>query len=179
MKKVILRYGAYAGLFEFIFFVLVWIFLSLTTVNIDVQGTIGFVVVVLPLFFVYFGIRYYRDRLNNGYVSFLTALKIGLLIVTIPAVSYAIIETTYVLYIDPKFYENISVPEIAEYRKNLPPAEFAAKLKEIKEQLALEKNPLYNFSMMILIIVALGSIVTLISSAILARTAKSKATVNQ
>ncbi|HEY2583937.1 MAG TPA: DUF4199 domain-containing protein [Mucilaginibacter sp.] len=172
MKKVILRYGAYAALFEFIFFVLVWLFLGLTKVSHDAQGTIGFVVITLPLFFVYFGIRYYRDRVNNGSVTFLTALKIGMLIVTIPAVAYAFIETVYVLYIDPKFYENIGSYQIEEYRKTLPPAAFAAKVKEIKEQLVIDNKPLFNFSMMILIIGALGSIVTLLSSALLARKAK-------
>jgi hypothetical protein len=169
MKKTILRYGVYAALAEFLTFVLCWVVIYFFKPGPDVQGNIGYVAIISPLIFVYFGIRYYRDVFNNGSISFLKAIKIGLLIVLLPAVGYALIETTYVLIIDPGFYENIYSYEIAEYRKTLPPAEFAIKLKEIKQQLVLDKNPLFNFAMMVLIIGAFGIIVTLISALILQR----------
>jgi len=169
MKKTILRYGAYAALAEFLTFVLTWLVIYLFNPGPDVQGNIGYVAIISPLIFIYFGIRYYRDVFNNGSISFLKALKIGLLIVILPAFGYAIVETVYVLVIDPKFYENIYSYEIAQYQKTLSPADFAIKLKEIKQQLALDKNPLFNFSMMVLIIGAFGTIVTLISALILQR----------
>ena len=169
MKKTILRYGAYAALAELLTFVLCWVVIYFFKPGPDVQGNIGYVAIISPLIFVYFGIRYYRDVFNNGSISFLKAIKIGLLIVILPAVGYAIIETVYVLVIDPKFYDNIYSYQIEHYRKTLPPADFAIKLKEIKQQLVLDKNPLFNFSMMVLIIGALGIIVTLISALILKR----------
>ena len=177
MKKTILKYGGYSALFEFIFFVLVWLFLGLVKVSHDLQGTIGFFVILCPLVFVYFGIRYYRDQCNNGHISFLHSLGIGMLIVTVPALSYALIETVYVLYIDPKFYENIANFQIAAYRKSLPPVQFAIKLKEIKEQLVIDNQPVYNFTAMVLIIAALGAIVTVVSSLLLMRR-KPKAALN-
>ena len=177
MKKTILRYGAYAALAELLTFVLCWVVIYFFKPGPDVQGNIGYVAIISPLIFVYFGIRYYRDVFNNGSISFLKAIKIGLLIVILPAVGYAIIETVYVLVIDPKFYENIYSYQIEHYRKTLPPAEFAIKLKEIKQQLVMDKNPLFNFSMMVLIIGALGTIVTLISALILQRKANKTVTV--
>jgi len=48
--------------------------------------------------------------------------------------------------------------------KTLPPAEFAVKLKAVKQELVLDKNPVYNFVMMVLTIGALGIIITVISS---------------
>jgi hypothetical protein len=172
MRKTILRYGSYAGLFEFIAFVLTWLVIYLLNAGHEFQGYIGYVSIISPLIFIYFGIRYYRDRVNNGSVTFLKALKIGLLIVIIPAVSFAIVETVYVLYIDPKFYENVAAYDISEYRKSLPPAEFAIKLKEIKQEITLNNNPLNNFTAMILYVGALGAIITLISSLLLMRKVK-------
>jgi hypothetical protein len=169
MKKVVLRYGAYAGVAEFVFFVLTWLVIDITRVEHKLQGAIGYVAIICPMIFVYFGIRYYRDRVNDGNLTFMQALKVGLLIVIIPTISFAIIETVYVLYIEPKFYENISLYDIEQYRKTLSAAAFAVKLKEIKQQVALYNNPLYNFAGMILTIGALGTIVTVASALLLYR----------
>jgi len=169
MKKVVLRFGAWSALFEFICFVLIWLVIDITHIDHDTQGTIGWINLLCPLIFVYFGIRYYRDRVNGGYISFLKALKVGLLIVIIPAVSFAIIESVYVLVINPKFYETIANYDIEQYRKVLSPAQFAAKVKEIKQEVTLNNNPFYNFFGMVLMIGALGSIVTLVSALLLFR----------
>ncbi len=102
----------------------------------------------------------------------------GLLIVLIPAVSFAIIETVYVSYINPGFYQNIAAFDIEQYRKTLSPVQFAEKLNEIKQQVAMNNNPVYNFFGMIIYISALGVIVTLFSSVLLMRRVK-KETINQ
>ena len=167
MKKIVIRYGAYAGLFELICFILTWLIIDITHVGHKVQGVIGWFTILCPMVFVYFGIRYYRDQFNSGYISFFQALKLGALIIIIPTISFAIIETVYVLYIDPKFYDNISAFDIAEYRKTLPPAEFAIKVKEIKQNLVMYKNPLYNFMGMILTIGLLGIVSAIVSALLL------------
>jgi hypothetical protein len=172
MKKIVLRYGTYSAFAEFACFVLTWLIIDISHVSHKVQGAIGYVTIIVPLLFVYFGIRYYRDSVNNGHISFLQALKVGLLIVILPTISFAIIETVYVLYIDPKFYENISQYDIEQYRKVMPPAQFAIKAKEIKLQVESYKNPLYNFAGMIATIGALGTIVTIICSVLLFRREK-------
>src|SRR5476651_104721 len=119
MKKSILRYGGYAALAELIFFVLTWVFIKVTGVGHKVQGYIGWVDLICPLVFVYLGIRYYRDRINNGSVSFMQALKLGMLIVLMAAFAYALVETVYVLYIEPDFYANVAKYDIEQYRKTL------------------------------------------------------------
>jgi len=172
MKKIVLRYGAYAALFELIIFILIWLVIWLLNPSHTIQAYVGWVNLLCPLLFIYFGIRYYRDRVNDGYITFIQGLKIGLLIVILPTVSFALIETVYVLYIDPKFYENVAIYDIEQYRKVLPPAEFAVKLKEIKQQIEAEKNPFYNFAGMILTVGSLGIIVTVISAVLLKKKAK-------
>jgi len=169
MKKAVWRYGLYAGVAELVLFVLLWLLIYVTHISHEVQGTVSWVNLLCPLIFVYFGIRYYRDRVNNGYISFLKAVKLGLLIVIIPAVSFAVIESVYVLVIDPNFYQNISLYDIEQYRKTLPPAQFALKVKEIKDQVALDNNPVFNFVLMVLTIGALGTLATLASALLLFR----------
>jgi len=175
MKKIVLRYGAYAAVFELITFVLTWLLIDITHIDHEVQGYIGYITILSPLVFVYLGIRYFRDRVNNGNISFLKALQVGLLIVIIPTVAFAIIETVYVLYIDPHFYENIAKYEIEQYRKVLPPTAFAAKVKQINAEVAMNNNPVYNFIGMILTVGAMGTIVVLISSVLLKRKPKHQA----
>ena len=172
MKKVIVRYGLYSGIAEFLFFVATWVFIYITNVGHEVQGYIGYISIICPLIFIYFGIRYYRDKVNGGTITFLKALKVGLLMVIIPALMFAITETVYVEYIDPKFYETVTAYDIEQYRKTLSAADLAAKLSEIKQQLALDKNPFFNFSIMVMSIAALGTIITLISSVLLMRKVK-------
>jgi hypothetical protein len=167
MKKAVLRYGYYAALAELIFFVFTWLLIWLFKLSHSVQGYIGWADLICPLVFIYFGIRYYRDQLNDGEVSFLKALQIGLLITLIAACAYAIIETVYVLYIDPDFYANIAKYDLEQYKKTLSAAAYAAKAKAMKAQLAISNNPFYNFMTMIMIIASLGTIVTVISSALL------------
>ena len=172
MKKTVLRYGAYAAVWEFIIFVLIWVIVWLFNPSHQIQGYVGWANLLCPLLFIYFGIRYYRDQVNGGHISFGKAIKLGLLIVILPAVAFALVETTYVLYINPGFYENVSKYDIEEYRKALSPDKFAIKLKEINQQLEMEKSPVYNFVTMFFMVGALGIIVAVISSLMLMTKAK-------
>jgi len=164
MKKTVWRYGLYAGLGEFVTFVLVWLLIYITHISQKTQGNIGYVAILCPMVFVYFGIRYYRDVVNGGRISFLQALKIGMLIITIPAISYSIIETVYVIYIDPHFYENIARYDLNEYRKIMSATQYAAKVKEANTQTQMLKNPGINFTLMIATMAAWGTISAVISA---------------
>jgi hypothetical protein len=172
MKKVILRYGTYGALAELIFFVLTWVIIYITGMGHKAQGYIGWIDLICPLAFVYLGTRYYRDKVNNGSITFMQALKVGILIVLIPALAYGLIETVYVTWIDPHFYENIAKYDLEQYRKTLSPSQFDAKMKAMHQQMLMNKNPLFNFCMMVISIVALGTIVTVISSLLLKKQAK-------
>ena len=177
MKKTVLRYGLYAGIGEFVTFVLVWLIIDITHISHRVQGNIGYVAILSPMVFVYFGVRYYRDIINGGSISFLKALKIAMLIITIPALSYSIIETVYVIYIDPHFYENIARYDLSEYRKIMNPVQYAAKVKEANAQVQMLKNPWMNFMGMIATMATLGTISAVISALVaFRRTAKTGAT---
>ena len=169
MKKSILRFGTYSALAELLSFVACWFILSVSHLSIAAQGNLGWAAILCPLIFIYFGVRYYRDHVSDGAITFLGALKVGLLIAIMPSLFYALIETIFVTLIDPNFYNNIYLRELEEYRKTLSPAEYIAKMAEMKKELAMDNNPLYNFSFITLFIAACGAIVSLICALLLRR----------
>jgi len=171
MKKAVLRFGTYSALAELLSFAACWLILSVSHLSIAAQGNLGWAAILCPLVFIYFGVRYYRDQFSDGTISFLTALKIGLLITIVPSLFYALIETIFVTLIDPKFYYNIYLRELDEFRKTYNAAEYAAKINELKQQLAMDNNPLYNFGAITLFIAACGVIVSLICALVLSRKA--------
>src|ERR1700722_12246237 len=152
MKKAVLRFGTYSALAELLSFVACWLILSVSHFSIAAQGNLGWVAILCPLIFIYFGVRYYRDFVCEGAITFLGALKIGLLITIMPSLFYALIETIYVTLIDPHFYYNIYLKELDVYRTTLSAAKYAAKVKALKSELAMDNNPLFNFSTITLFI---------------------------
>lgn len=172
MKKIVLRYGTYAGLAELLIFVLIYVVIALFKPSHQVQGYIGWVNLLCPLLFVYFGMRYYRDVANNGALTFLEALKIGLLIVIIPAIAFGVVETVFVTWIEPDFYKTIAQHDLEAYRKALSPAEFAIKAKQIEANLKANQNPVTNFIFTSVMIAALGIFATLISAVLLFKKGK-------
>jgi hypothetical protein len=167
MKKAILRFGTYSALAELLSFVACWLILSVSHMSIDAQGNLGWAAILCPLVFIYFGVRYYRDRIGDGSITFLGALKIGLLITIMPSLFYALIETIFVTLIDPHFYSNIYLKELDEYRKTMSAAEFTAKMNEMKQEMVRNNNPLYNFSAITLFIASCRVIVSLICAVLL------------
>jgi hypothetical protein len=137
--------------------------------GIGAQGNLGWAAILCPLVFIYFGVRYYRDRYNNREISFLVALKVGLLITIMPSLFYALIETIYVAWIDPDFYKNIFARELQVLKTTLPPAEYSHRASAMKQELIRDNNPVYNFSTIALFIAACGAIISLLSSLLLMR----------
>lgn len=103
MKSTILRFGLYGFFFALIVYLIALTFgeeLSSST-----RVIIGYVTMTLSLSFILFGIKHYRDNVNNGKVSFGKALIIGLLISLITSFGISIADYLYTTVINPDFYE--------------------------------------------------------------------------
>ena len=168
MKKTIIRYGSYsaitiAGLFA--------VALSAGK-NLDygTQEVIGYASMVVSLSFVYFGIKHYREKENNGVISFGKALVIGILISLCAALAFGIVDIIY-NYLNPDFLTEYYNRTVEDMRAELPAAEFQEKLKEMEEQKELFSSPLMSFFIMSMTVFVIGFIMTLISALILHRKA--------
>lgn len=169
MKATFKRFGIYAALFELAFFAISWTLVKITNADFDTQELIGYAGILLCLSFVYFGIRHYRDNVNGGIITFTEGLKLGLLIVLVPAVCFALTDTLEIILLDPHFYEKYATHMIDELRKSTPAAQLPAKLKEMKAQMDFYSKPYINFIIMFLTVAAVGILVTLVSAFILKR----------
>ena len=127
MKKVILRTGIYISLALVAFFLIT---LGIgKKLSFELQEVIGYVGIILCLIFVYFGIRQYRDKVNGGTLSFGQGIKVGLLIVLLPALLFGIFDVAYSTYINPEFYDEYCSAQLAKLQQSLPAAEYEVKAK--------------------------------------------------
>ncbi|KAA1247740.1 DUF4199 domain-containing protein [Aquimarina sp. RZ0] len=167
MKNTVLRYGIYSAITISILFLLGWLIgknLSYAT-----QEIIGYTTMIVSLMFVFFGIKQYRDKENNGAVSFGKALIIGMLISLFASLAFGLIDVIYIKYINPNFATEYYTHIVEEMENSLPEAEFKAKLAEIEAQKELFSSPVMNFLLMSATVFIIGFIISLISGLILQR----------
>ena len=100
MKKIVLRYGTYGFAVAFVLF-LSGLYLDFTT-----NVLIGYATILASLIFVYFGIKHFRDAVNNGSITLKKALVIGLLISLFSAVGIATADYIYTAYVNPDFFSD-------------------------------------------------------------------------
>ena len=170
MKKTAFRFGMYGVYTMIIFFLVEWFIFGDDTKDYSVREIVGWVGIVLSTIFVYFGIKYYRDRQNNGMLSFGEGLKLGVLLTLLPALAFGIINVLYIL-LDPGFLDSYYNSQVEQLKNTVPPAELDSKLKAVQEEKEMFANPLVQFIVMFLSVFVVGLIITVISALILKRKA--------
>ncbi|MFK7812693.1 MAG: DUF4199 domain-containing protein [Maribacter sp.] len=166
MKKTVLRYGLYGAITISILFIIGWILGK--KLDYSSQEIIGYASMIVSLGFVYIGIKHFRDKENNGLVSFRKALTIGVLISLITALVFGVIDIIY-LELNPDFTTEYYAHAVKDMRAKLPADEFEMKLAELESQKQLFSNPLFSFLLMALTVFIIGFIISLISALILQR----------
>ncbi|OBX26363.1 uncharacterized protein DUF4199 [Gelidibacter algens] len=105
MKSTVLKYGIYGLLTGVVIFTL-HLILGVDKLESSTNEILGYVSIFLSLSFVYFGIKHYRDRVNNGIISIGKALAIGVLISILVGVGVAVADFVYTKFINPSFFDN-------------------------------------------------------------------------
>ncbi len=103
MKTTVIKFGIYGLLTAALLFLAALVLgkeLSFST-----QEVIGYISMVVSLSFVFFGIKSYRDKVNNGNVSFGKAFTIGILISLFAGLGFGIVDYIYTTVINPDFME--------------------------------------------------------------------------
>jgi len=149
MKPTITKYGLLALISAAVLFLAALVLgkeLSFST-----QEVIGYVSIFISLSFVFFGIKHFRDKENEGRVTFGKAFTIGVLISIFAALGFASIDYLYTTVINQDF--------VAEYM-----ATMKANGEEMKDY-SSSSLALFMFA----IVLVIGIIVTLLSAFILQR----------
>ncbi len=103
MKTTVIKFGIYGLLAAALLFLAALVLgkeLSFST-----QEVIGYISMVVSLSFVFFGIKSYRDKVNNGSVTFGKAFTIGILISLFAGLGFGIVDYIYTTVINPDFME--------------------------------------------------------------------------
>ena len=92
MQKNIIIYGLIAGIIVSILMLSTVNYISHCKGNVDYDTSmlIGYASMLIAFSLVYVGIRNYRDKYNEGVISFGKAFKIGIMIVLIASTIYII-----------------------------------------------------------------------------------------
>ena len=167
MKNTIKKYGIYA------FLVGGFIFIGGHFFNWNIDFSLlevfGYASILASLSFVFFAIKHFRDKINNGLVTFYKALLIGLAISSISGLVIGILDIIYVTVINPDFV-NEYVQYVLDGMKNtLSTEEFETQKAILEEQMKLYENPMFAGLIMFATVFAIGIIISLISSLILQR----------
>jgi hypothetical protein len=142
--------------------------------NVDYNTSmlIGYASMLIAFSLVYVGIRNYRDKYNQGVISFGKAFKTGLLIVLIASTIYVAAWLIDFFFFIPDFMDKYTASTLADLKAGgASQAEIDRQAKEMANSVRMFKNPFFNAMMTYAEILPVGLIVTLISSLILKRKA--------
>jgi hypothetical protein len=121
------------------------------------------------LSFIFFGIKHYRDKENNGFVSFGRALLIGVLISTLVGLGIAIADYIYTTVINPDFAVDFLEKSTKAMETTYSGAELEAKKAELTQQMKEYGGSGFMAFMMFATVVIMGFVISLISALILQR----------
>ena len=167
MKNTVLRYGIYGAITISVLFLIA--LYAGKNLSFTAQEVIGYSTMVISLIFVFFGIKHYRDKENNGVVSFGKALAIGVLISLFAAIAFGLLDVIYIKFINPDFTAEYYTTITEQMKSSLTEAEFEIKIAELEAQKELFSSPLMNFLLMSFTVLIIGFIISLISGLILQR----------
>lgn len=167
MKRNVIVFGLIAGAI-----VSAWMFGSIAwcypSGNFEGNMWLGYASMLLAFSLVFVGVKNYRDKYNNGVISFGNAFKLGLLITLVASTVYVVVWLVDYYVFIPDFMDKYAAHEI---RKAQTSGGSAAEIKDKVDMMLNMKekyrNPLFVVLFTYFEILPVGLLVTLISALIL------------
>ncbi len=167
MKNTVLKFGSYGLILGAVIFGLA---LTLGSgLSTATQEIIGYGSMVASLSFVFFGIKHYRDKVNNGKVSFGKALLLGLLISAFVGLGVGLMDYLYTTVINPDFADEYLKTTLEAYESMYSGEELAAKKTELTKQMKDYGGSGFMAALMFFTVLLIGLIISIISALILQR----------
>ena len=170
MKQTVFRFGIYATI-AIVVLSAIHFFVILPVASYEFAEIAGYLTMLLSMVFVFIGIRHYRDRVNQGSLSFGQGMKTGTLITLVPSVFFGMFDVLYTEVLNPTWKADYLAESIERARKTLPESEFATAKANLESQMEWFNNPVFQFLLMAATVFIIGLIVTIISSLALRRKA--------
>ena len=167
MNRIVIVCGLISGIILAVFMV------SVTAAcykNQDFESSmlLGYASMILAFSLIFVGIKNFRDKFNNGYITFGKAFTIGLYITLIGSTMYVIAWVIdYYLFI-PDFMDKYTAHVLREAKEaGADPIEMNKKTAEMLNYKEMYKNPLLVLLFTYLEVIPIGLVVSVISSLIL------------
>jgi len=169
MKKNVIVFGLIAGLIVSVLMVLSMA-RCYSDPNLEHSMLIGYASMVLAFSFIFVGIKNYRDKYNDGLITFGKAFRIGLYISLIASTIYVLVWLVDYYVFMPDFMDRYVAQAMREAKANgASAAKLAEKAKELAVNQKLYKNPVMVILFTYLEILPVGILVSLIAAFILKR----------
>lgn len=168
MNKTVLTYGLIAGL---VVTVMMWLTLGGGEHDFDNGLWIGYTTMVVAFSTIFFAVRSYRDKQNEGAITFSKAFRIGLYITLIASTMYVaswmVLSATTGQEFMTEYYEH----EKARMESSgMAAEEVEAELKEMDEMMELyNNNPVFKAGITYTEILPVGLLISLLCAALLKR----------
>lgn len=168
MKKIILINGLIAGALVSLMLLITQYIFRANGTTLDYGMLIGFSTMIISLSLIFVAVKTYRDRHQNGVITFGKAFQIGILIAVIASFMYA---TTWEIYFNTAGSDFVEWYTKAQMDKLVQEGASEAAIAEMKTSLdsmaTIYQNPLMRFSMTLMEIFPVGLIITLLSAGLL------------
>ena len=161
MKRYVISYGLWGALTSIALGLINW-FTIARMLGPVVSQTLGYLSMIVALLCIPLGIRYYRDKINDGEVSFGKGFRIGLGITAVASTVIAIYGMLF-FWIAGEDFNNWS-------REGLTEAELITLEAQISQTPSFVYTPWFQGVMLGLTVVLLGLIINLVSALLLKRT---------
>jgi amino acid transporter len=166
MKRNIFIFGAILGIILCVNLVFV-VRMIYTNPGFKGNDVVGYAAMVVVFSLTFFGIRNYRNKQLNGYISFGRAFKTGALIALLGATMYVVFWMFYYYLVVPDFLDKYISHALDACRKD--PEKLAATTKEMDNFREMYKNPLFVILITYFEVLPVGLAVALVSALILKR----------
>lgn len=166
MDKNTLLYGLIAGLIVSVILV-VSTTLCYSNPNFQSNMYIGFGAMFIAFSMIFVGVKNFRDKQNNGVISFGKAFKIGFFIALIASTLYVLVWLVEYYFFIPDFMDKYTAHVLKEaYAEGGSQATINAKIAEMNTYKEMYKNPLYVVLLTYMEILPLGLVLSVISAAV-------------
>ena len=151
MKNYILRYGIIGGSLSIVLGLLNWFFIA-QTFGYNASQFAGYSSIIIALLCIPLGITYFRDKLNNGAVSFVEGFKIGLGITFVTSVIVSLYNMLFFVFAGDDFSKWYSKEQAELQMAQLPDCIL---------------SPWFQGIVGLVMVLMIGSIISLVSSLVL------------
>ena len=170
MKQTIIKYGIRSFLTASVLFLAGFLIGKQIELDFNTMAVFGYTSMVLSLIFVFFGIKHYRDHVNEGKVTLGKAIYIGLIISLFAAIGFGIVDYIYTTTINPDFaieYKDYSLKQLN--KTNLSTEDLQTKTEALEASMGMMTNSIVMAFIMFATVMIIGFIISLISAIILQR----------